>query len=77
MKNKVIFTALGAVLFAVVVFALFAQFGADMTEPKTTDGSFSQSLWSDYAWAAVIIGIIIFAGALGVLKLVGGEFRWR
>jgi len=77
MKNKIIYTAVGALIFALVILALFAQFGQDIVAPPTSGGTFSDTFWSDYAWAAVIISIIIFSGGVGVLKLVGGEFKWR
>jgi hypothetical protein len=77
MKNKIIYTGVGALIFAIVILSLFAQFGQDIAAPPTAGGTFSGSLWTDYAWATVIISIIIFSGGVGVLKLVGGEFKWR
>jgi hypothetical protein len=77
MKNKLVITSLGALLFAVVIFSLLSQFASDVAAPATSGGAFSDSLWSEYAWATVVIALIIFAGGVGVLALVGGEFRWR
>jgi NADH:ubiquinone oxidoreductase subunit 6 (subunit J) len=77
--NKFMVAAVGAGLFALIMVGLYTDFGVNAVdrEQPTDQGTLSNALWSDYAWAAVIIGIIIFAGAAGVLALVGGEFKWR
>jgi NADH:ubiquinone oxidoreductase subunit 6 (subunit J) len=78
-SNKFLLTAAFAGLFALVLLGLYADYGmnaADREAPES-EPALSDSLWSDYAWAALVIGIIIFAGAVGVLALVGGETKWR
>jgi hypothetical protein len=77
--NRFLVTVGAAVLFAFVLFSLFAGFGPDAVEPDTDGqrGDFQTTFWGDYAWAAIVIGVIIFAGAAGVLALVGGEMKWR
>jgi NADH:ubiquinone oxidoreductase subunit 6 (subunit J) len=77
--NKFIVTAIGAGLFALVLIGMYTDFGANAVGPEmpADQGSLSDVLWSDFAWAAVVIGIIIFAGAIGILALVGGEMKWR
>ncbi|MFH0815570.1 MAG: hypothetical protein V1934_01960 [Methanobacteriota archaeon] len=77
--NKFMFVAAAAGLFALVMIGLYADFGVDAADRElpADQGALSNALWNDYAWAAVVIGIIIFAGALGILALVGGEMKWR
>lgn len=77
--NKFIVTAVGAGLFALVIIGFYADFGVDAVGPElpADQGTLSNVLWSDFAWAAAVIGIIIFAGAVGILALVGGEIKWR
>ena len=72
-------TAVGAALFALVLIGLYADFGVDAVAPElpADQGPLSGVLWSDFAWATVVIGSIIFAGTLGVIALVGGEMKWR
>ena len=77
--NKFLVTAAFAGLFALVLVGLYADYGMDApdAEAPVDEPALSESLWSDYAWAALVIGIIIFAGAMGVLALVGGDVKWR
>ena len=77
--NKYLVTVIGAGIFALVLIALYAGFGSDAVAPDlpAEQGTLSSTLWSDFAWAAVIIGVIIFAGAVGIIALVGGEMKWR
>jgi hypothetical protein len=77
--NKYLLTAAFAGLFALVLIGLYADYGVDAVDRElpADETPLSSALWSDYAWAAVVIGVIIFAGAAGVLALVGGEMKWR
>ncbi len=78
-SNKFLLTAAFAGLFALVLVGLYADYGMDAAdrEAPVDESPLSETLWSDYAWAALFIGVIIFAGAVGVLALVGGEMKWR
>jgi NADH:ubiquinone oxidoreductase subunit 6 (subunit J) len=79
-SNKFLLTAAFAGLFALVLIGLYADYGMDAADREASEEEpvpLSDALWSDYAWAALVIGIIIFAGAVGVLALVGGETKWR
>jgi ABC-type nitrate/sulfonate/bicarbonate transport system substrate-binding protein len=77
--NKYLVTALAAALFAIALLGLYSDYGIDVADHEIPEDqpTLSDALWSDYAWAAVTIGIIIFAGTAGILALVGGEMKWR
>ncbi len=71
--------AIIAGMFVVLVLLIFAvSLVGDVSEPAddVPIGVDSQ-LWALRSLDMLILVVMIFAGALGVLALVGGEFKWQ
>jgi multisubunit Na+/H+ antiporter MnhB subunit len=45
-------------------------------EPTGAD-AVSNGLWADMNFNMIILAVMMFAAVLGVLALVGGEFKWQ
>ena len=43
----------------------------------TSSDTVSNQMWSERNVDMMILAVMMFAGVLGVLALVGGEFKWR
>ena len=74
--RKMTVVAIAAIFMLVVLLA----FGMLMTEEMgpVTDSSepVSDQMWEMRPLDLMILSVMLFAGVLGVLALVGGEFKW-
>jgi len=50
--------------------------GADDVGDSESD-TVSTQMWDDRNFDMLILAVMVFASVLGVLALVGGEFKWR
>jgi len=67
-----------AILLILGLIAIFSgAFRNGITAPETTAQDFSHALWGNWGLIAVIIGFVIFAGGMGILALLGGEWKWQ
>ena len=62
----------------VVLLAFGAKIAGEASEPDDTGiADEKDQLWSQRTLDMLVLAVMIFAGALGVLALVGGEFKWK
>ncbi|MEW5937472.1 MAG: hypothetical protein AB1665_06615 [Candidatus Thermoplasmatota archaeon] len=65
------------VLLLIGFMVLFSSALKDVSAPYVEEEGFGTALWVDFAVTMIIISFAVFAGGLGVLVLLGGEWRWR
>lgn len=67
-------------LFAVIMLFILLSFGLMLTEdvqqPSTTAEPVGDQMWDMRPLDLMLLSIMLFGGVLGVLALVGGEFKW-
>ena len=62
----------------IILLAFGAMIIGEASEPGDTGiADEKEQLWSQRTLDMLILAVMIFAGALGVLALVGGEFKWK
>ena len=71
----------GAVLVGFVALMVILIFGSMLLEEAEVQDSTTQEigfqLWEMRPMELLILSVMMFAAVLGILKLVGGEFRWN
>ncbi|RLJ00061.1 MAG: hypothetical protein DRP08_06765 [Candidatus Aenigmatarchaeota archaeon] len=64
-----------------IVFILLMSMGAslmdDVNDQPADSTSVEDSLWVERNFDMIILAVMMFAAVLGVLALVGGEFKWQ
>ncbi len=70
----------GALLAGFVFVMLILVFGTMMMDEAEVQGGEAQEigfqLWELRPLELLVLSVIMFGAVLGILKLVGGEFRW-
>ena len=67
-----------AILLILGIIAIFSgAFSGGIEAPETTAQDFGPALWGNWGLLVVIIGFIIFAGGMGILALLGGDWKWQ
>lgn len=71
----------GAILVGFVAIMVILIFGSMLLGEAETQGSETQEigfqLWELRPLELLILSVMMFAAVLGILKMVGGEFRWN
>lgn len=71
----------GAILAGFVFLMIILVFGSMlMSEAETQTGEpldIGTQLWEFRPLELMVLSVMMFAAVLGILKLVGGEFRWN
>ena len=71
----------GTVLVGFVLLMVFLVFGSMLLEEVETQDSQTQEvgtqLWEMRPLELLVLSVMMFAAVLGILKMVGGEFRWN
>ena len=76
-QNKIA-VALTAGLIVILIFlSLGSNIIGDVEEPTASGASVGEQLWSERTIDMMILAVMIFAGVLGVLALVGDEIKWQ
>ena len=68
-----------------IVFILLLAIGGSLmdglqdqpSEDPTGADEVSNNLWLENNFSMIILAVMMFAAVLGVLALVGGEFKWQ
>jgi len=68
-----------------IVFILLLALGGSLmdglqdqpSEDPTGADEVSNNLWLENNFSMIILAVMMFAAVLGVLALVGGEFKWQ
>lgn len=70
--------ALGAgILVVVLIVSLGMKLVSDVSEPEDENAPpVDDQLWTMRNFDLLLLGVIIFATVVGVLALVGGDFKW-
>lgn len=83
-QNKfAISVAAGILAFLILVYVGGGILGSVSDQPAGMDQDLSSSeqvagqMWGQRSFDMLILGIMIFSGVLGILALVGGEFKWQ
>ncbi len=66
-----------AILLLIGVGFMFYDVVIEAKAPATVQEPFSYALWNSWSFTIIIISVIIFAGGMGILVLLGGEWRWE
>jgi hypothetical protein len=69
--------ALALVLFLCIMVLSYRMVGEISKEPDVSKESFRESLWDKWGITIVVIAFIIVAGGMGILVLLGGDWRWE
>jgi len=77
MKAKEVLTYGFSLLFLLGLIVVFSQAFQDISAPVTSSESFSDALWSTWGATLIIVSFVLFAGATGILVLLGGGWRWE
>jgi len=77
MKAKEVLTYGFSLLFLLGLIVVFSQAFQDISAPVTSSESFSDALWSTWGATLIIVSFVLFAGAAGILVLLGGGWRWE
>ena len=77
MKAKPVLTYGFSLLFLLGLIVVFSQAFQDISAPVTSSESFSDALWSTWGATLIIVSFVLFAGATGILVLLGGGWRWE
>lgn len=75
--KKPVITYLFAFLLFVAIFILSYRMVSDVEQPSVDTQPFSRALWDTWGMSMVIIAFISLAGGIGVLALLGGDWRWE
>ena len=71
----------GAILVGFVALMVILIFGSMLLDEAEVQGGDTQEigfqLWELRPLELLILSVMMFAAVLGILKLVGGEFRWN
>ncbi len=77
-------TAIGAGLIAFILLLYIGGILMDSVQDQpnvisddTDAGLVSGQMWEERNVDMLVLAVMMFAGVLGVLALVGGEFKWR
>jgi len=64
-----------------IAFLLLLSIGGslmdDVNDQPAESGSVEDSLWIERNFDMIILAVMMFGAVLGVLALVGGEFKWQ
>jgi hypothetical protein len=77
MKTKTVLTYGLSLLFLLGLIAVFYQTFQGVSSPITPSESFSKALWGTWGATIIIVSFVLFAGATGILVLLGGGWRWE
>ncbi len=77
MKTKTIVTYCFSLFFLLGLLYVFWQAFQNVSTPITSTESFSQALWGTWGATILIVSFVLFAGAAGILVLLGGGWRWE
>lgn len=69
--------ALAILLFLGIMVLSYRMTGEISKEPTVSKESFRAALWDIWGIAIVVIAFIILAGGIGILVLLGGDWRWE
>ncbi len=77
MKTKTIVMYCFSFLFLLGLLYVFWQAFQNISTPITPTEAFSQALWGTWGATILIVSFVLFAGAAGILVLLGGGWRWE
>ena len=66
-----------AILLLIGVGVMFYDVVIEAKAPATVQEPFGYALWNSWSFTIIIISVIIFAGGMCILVLLGGEWRWE
>lgn len=70
--------ALGAAFVAFIfLLAIGGSLFEEVQDQPNDAPAVEDSLWIERNFDMIILAVMMFAGVLGVLALVGGEFKWQ
>lgn len=69
--------ALALILFLGIMVLSYNITTVKIEKPPVDTEPFRESLWNTWGVAVVIVAFIILAGGIGILVLLGGDWRWE
>jgi fumarate reductase subunit C len=69
--------ALALILFLGIMILSYNITTVKIEKPRVDTEPFRESLWDTWGVAVVIVAFIILAGGIGILVLLGGDWRWE
>ena len=76
-RNKIPIAFGAGILAVVLLAALGSQMLGDVSEPADdTAPAVDDQLWTLRNFDLLLLAVVIFATVVGVVALVGGEFKW-
>ena len=77
-QGKLFIALIAGVLVLFLLLYIGGELMDDASEPDdAAAGPVSDQVWKDRNLDTIILAVMMFAGVLGVLALVGGEFKWN
>ena len=76
-SKKITIVLTAAFIALVILFAFGTMLSGEATVPSEAPVDVGDQLWGMRTLDLLILSVMMFGGVLGVLALVGGEFRWN
>jgi len=76
-QNKIAVATIAGLIVIIIFLSLASDIIGEVEEPEESDTGVGEQLWSERTIDMMILAVMIFAGVLGVLALVGGELKWQ
>lgn len=76
-QNKIAVALTAALLVILILIFLASSIIGDIDEPAEQEATVGEQLWSERTVEMMVLAVMIFAGVLGILALVGDELKWQ
>jgi hypothetical protein len=76
-QNKIAVAITAGLVVTLIFILLASNILADVEEPAEHGAAVGEQLWSERTVEMMVLAVMIFAGVLGILALVGDELKWQ